>query len=52
MALVEKLLDEADVLTIPGIGFGSAGEGYVRAALTVEVERIREAVDRIGRVKF
>ena len=52
MALVEKLLDEADVLTIPGIGFGSAGEGYVRAALTVEVERIREAVDRIGKVKF
>ena len=52
MALVEKLLDEADVLTIPGIGFGSAGEGYVRAALTVGVERIREAVDRIGKVKF
>ena len=52
MALVEKLLDEADVLTIPGIGFGSAGEGYIRAALTVGVERIREAVERIARVKF
>jgi len=52
MALVEKLLDEADVLTIPGIGFGSAGEGYVRAALTVDEQRIREAIDRISKVKF
>ena len=52
MALVGKLLDEADVVTIPGVGFGSAGEGYIRAALTVGVERIREAVDRIAKVKF
>ncbi|MCK4850573.1 MAG: LL-diaminopimelate aminotransferase, partial [Phycisphaerae bacterium] len=27
MELVEKLLDEADVVSIPGNGFGSAGEG-------------------------
>jgi len=52
MALVGKLLDEADVVTIPGVGFGPAGEGYIRAALTVGVDRIREAVDRIAKVKF
>ena len=52
MAMVSKLLDEADVVTIPGVGFGSPGEGYIRAALTVDVERIREAVDRIAKVKF
>ena len=52
MALVGKLLDEADVVTIPGVGFGPAGEGYIRAALTVGVERIREAVERIKKVKF
>ena len=44
MELVEKLLDEADVVSIPGNGFGSAGEGYIRAALTVDVGRIRQAV--------
>ena len=52
MAMVNKLLDEADVVTIPGVGFGSAGQGYIRAALTVDVQRIREAVDRIAKVKF
>ena len=52
MALVEKLLDEADVLTIPGIGFGSAGEGYIRAALTVDAQRMHEVIDRVSKVKF
>ena len=47
-----RLLDEADIVMTPGLGFGEAGEGYVRAALTVGVERINEAVDRIAKVKF
>lgn len=45
-----KLLDEADVVTTPGNGFGKSGEGYVRAALTVEIDRLREAVDRFARL--
>ena len=52
MELVEKLLDEADVVSIPGNGFGSAGEGYIRAALTVDAERIGEAVARIAKLKI
>ncbi len=52
MELVEKLLDEADVVSIPGNGFGSAGEGYVRAALTVDVERIGQAVERIAKIRL
>ena len=52
MELVAKLLDEADLVTIPGNGFGPAGEGYIRAALTVDVERIAEAIDRIRKVKL
>ncbi len=52
MELVEKLLDEADVVSIPGNGFGSAGEGYIRAALTVDAERIGEAVERIARIRL
>jgi LL-diaminopimelate aminotransferase len=31
----------------PGNGFGAAGEGFVRIAFTVNVDRIREAMDRI-----
>ncbi len=52
MTTARRLLSEADVVTIPGIGFGRPGEGYIRAALTVPAERIAEAVERIGRVSF
>ena len=41
------LLREAGIVTTPGSGFGEPGEGYVRMALTVPRERIREAVERI-----
>ena len=41
------LLREAGIVTTPGSGFGEPGEGYVRMALTVSGDRIREAVDRI-----
>jgi LL-diaminopimelate aminotransferase len=42
-----RLLSEGGIVTTPGNGFGSAGEGYVRMALTVPKERMREVVDRI-----
>jgi len=45
--LTSRLLTEAGVVTTPGNGFGAAGEGYVRMALTVSRERIQEAVERI-----
>ena len=44
---VSHILEEAGVLATPGNGFGKPGEGYVRFALTVPVERIKEAVERI-----
>ncbi len=46
-AFVAHMLKTAGVLATPGNGFGSPGEGYVRFALTVPVERTREAVERI-----
>jgi LL-diaminopimelate aminotransferase len=52
MELCARLIDEAHVVTIPGGGFGPAGEGYLRMALTVDVSRIKEAVERIGRLKL
>jgi LL-diaminopimelate aminotransferase len=44
---VSHLLENAGVLGTPGNGFGAPGEGYVRFALTVPVERTRESVERI-----
>lgn len=42
-----NLLEKAGVLATPGNGFGDAGEGYIRFALTTGVDRIKEAVERI-----
>ncbi|MFN3479712.1 MAG: LL-diaminopimelate aminotransferase [Thermodesulfovibrionales bacterium] len=44
---VAHLLERAGVMITPGVGFGSPGEGYVRFALTVNVDRIKEAIERI-----
>ncbi|MDR3113079.1 MAG: LL-diaminopimelate aminotransferase [Endomicrobium sp.] len=49
---VSKLLDEADIVCTPGNGMGASGEGYVRFALTVGVPRIKEAVERISKIKW
>lgn len=49
---VAKLLKEAEVLCTPGVGFGEHGEGYIRFALTQSKEKIKEAVERIRRLKL
>ena len=45
-----RLLQEVGVVVTPGVGFGAAGEGYYRIALTVDKARIAEAMDRLGRL--
>jgi LL-diaminopimelate aminotransferase len=52
MGLATKLLDEARVVCVPGVGFGAAGEGYVRFALTLDIERIRQALARLREVNW
>jgi len=47
-----KILEETGVVLTPGIGFGSYGEGYFRIALTVDKQRLNEALERISKVKF
>ena len=47
-----RVLEEADVVLTPGNGFGATGEGYVRAALTVDEKRLAEAVERIARLRW
>ena len=46
----ETLLERAGILATPGSGFGEPGEGFIRFALTVGVERIKEAVERIAAI--
>ena len=50
--LCKQLLSEAGIVMTPGVGFGPHGEGFIRAALTVPVDQIREAVERIGKLSF
>lgn len=50
MKFVNLMLREAGVLITPGNGFGEAGEGFVRFALTAEENRIREAVERMTEI--
>ncbi|MCX5695096.1 MAG: LL-diaminopimelate aminotransferase [Candidatus Omnitrophica bacterium] len=45
-----RLLEKANIVVTPGVGFGKFGEGYIRMALTVNKERIREALDRLKHI--
>ncbi len=43
------LLEHDGVLVMPGSAFGEAGEGYLRIALTVVPDLLRDAAARVGR---
>ncbi len=47
---VTLLLEKTSILVTPGNGFGVHGEGYIRFALTQDVKRIKEAVERMRRL--
>jgi LL-diaminopimelate aminotransferase len=46
-SFAEKLLERCGILVVPGSGYGAAGEGYVRMAITIPKERITEAIKRM-----
>ena len=46
----DKILREAHVLMLPGNAFGTCGEGYMRIACTVGVDKLKEAFDRIEKI--
>lgn len=52
VAFASHLLTRAGIVATPGNGFGTPGEGYVRMALTVGTERMKEAVARIKSIGF
>lgn len=47
MAFCEELMDRAGVIVTPGASFGPHGEGYVRMALVLPPDGLREAVAAI-----
>ena len=44
-----KLLEEQKVALVPGNAFGESGEGFVRGSYAYGIDRINEAMERIGR---
>jgi len=52
MAVSDIILKEAHVLAIPGIAFGKCGEGYIRIACTVGIDKLKEAFDRVEEVSI
>lgn len=50
MSFAEKLLDQAHIAVAPGIGFGKAGDGYVRIGLLTDEWRLKEAVNRLDQL--
>jgi LL-diaminopimelate aminotransferase len=47
-AFARRALEDTGVVILPGSGFGPAGEGFFRIALTVGAERLRLAAARLG----
>jgi LL-diaminopimelate aminotransferase len=47
----DLLLNKANVVTTPGVGFGPAGEGYVRLTAFGDPANVKEALDRITSLK-
>jgi LL-diaminopimelate aminotransferase len=47
-AFARRALEELGVVVLPGSGFGPAGEGFFRIALTVGPDRLRMAAERLG----
>jgi LL-diaminopimelate aminotransferase len=48
----KKVLQDVGVVVTPGVGFGKAGEGYFRIALTVKEERLKEAIQRFSTLQL
>src|SRR3989338_2528851 len=47
MEFTSLLLNTLGIVITPGVGFGEAGEGYIRFSLTVPEEKITQALQRL-----
>ncbi len=48
--MFSKILEEAQVVTIPGAGFGPGGEGFLRLSAFASREACIEAGERLKKV--
>jgi len=48
----KKMLDQTGVWISSGVFFGQAGEGYLRASITVPTKELREAMERLQTFKL
>ncbi len=46
----DRLLQKANVVGTPGVGFGPAGEGYFRLTAFARPEHVKEALERFARL--
>jgi len=49
ITFAKTLATDAAVLVIPGVAFGSLGEGFVRISYAASIEDIGTGIERIGR---
>jgi len=47
LELAKLLLERANIIATPGVGFGKYGEGYMRFAMTLDKDKLKEAVERM-----
>ncbi|MFW8054088.1 pyridoxal phosphate-dependent aminotransferase [Vagococcus fluvialis] len=52
MDFATKLLQEQQVLVIPGKAFGQSGDNYIRLAATQDINVLKEAFDKIEQLTF
>lgn len=52
MAFAGRALEESDVVVVPGAGFSADARDYFRIALTVEVDRLAEAGQRLAAIDW
>ena len=50
ISFAARILQEANIVATPGVGFGPNGQGYIRMALTVSKERMQEALVRLKKI--
>ena len=46
----DRLLQKANVVVTPGVGFGPAGEGYIRISAFATPDNVKEAMERFARI--
>jgi aspartate/methionine/tyrosine aminotransferase len=48
LAIAEQLMEEEDVVVIPGEAFGEAAHGFLRISFAQETDVVKEGIRRLG----